>query len=67
MIESFKRDGFYEPAFHLKDGSTIYMNYLGAPYPMSLSDCRLIVLENMTDNHIIYKIAGRDFKIGTVI
>lgn len=66
MVKSFE-DHNGVATFILKDGGEFIMHYLGAPYPTNLSECRIVYLDNLSDEPFILRLAGRDIEIDTVL
>ena len=67
MIKSFEDRHNGVATFILKDGRECIMNYLGAPYPLTISDCRIVYLDGLSDEPFILRLAGRDIEIDTVL
>lgn len=67
MINSLE-DGYNGAAiFNLVDGRKFMIPYLGAPYPRNISDCRIVYLDDLSDEPFIIRLAGRDIEIDTVL
>lgn len=67
MVKSFEDRHNGVATFILKDGREFIMHYLGAPYPTNLSECRIVYLDDLSDEPFILRLAGRDIEIDTVL